>query len=119
MGRPSDALYRALAFEQLETKRSPAALLLAVASADEDTHAAVEETIPERNVDVSCHWRQTHSAEQLLHFVEQQAGPGSSRPWTTPRASECSSADEMMKLQDDALKSILVSKSVQPSRVEM
>ena len=104
--------YRVLAFEQLETKRSPAALLLAVAPLDDDTHAASEYEVQQRNVDSSGYWRQHHSSEQILHFIEQQSGQGSFRPWATPDTSECTSADQMMKLQDDALRTILIAESL-------
>jgi len=109
--KPND-LYRVLAFEQLETKRSPASLLVALAPADDDLHADSESAVQQRCVDSSAAWHHHHSAEEILRFVERQTVHGSFRPWTSPTPGDCAGADQMMKLQDDDLRAIVIAESL-------
>jgi hypothetical protein len=100
---------RILAFERLETKASPASLLIAIAPLDPADHEQVEPVVQNSRsalVDASTNWQYHHSVSTLLQFVEEQTRPATGEPegaGRLPSQDACESADAMMKLDDPDL----------------
>ena len=102
---------RKLSFEQLESKRSPTSLLLAMAPAAEESQRAFEEAAAECLVasEAADHWRFHHDTEKLLTFVEQETRPTpEDQPHPRPTEEACQMSDEMMKLDHPDLRCLVV-----------
>jgi hypothetical protein len=106
---------RTLAFERLETKATPAVLLVALAPLDDATHERVEPVVQDESeslgpVDTSANWQFCHSVVTLLQFVDEHTMPGAreSAVCSPPTWDQCHSADEMMKLQDRDLRTLVM-----------
>jgi hypothetical protein len=106
---------RTLAFERLETKATPAALLVALAPLDDATHERVEQAVPDATgaihaVDTSSNWQFCHSVVTLLQFVDECTLPGAPdlAVCSPPTWDQCQTADEMMKLHDHELRTLVM-----------
>ncbi len=116
---------RTLAFERLETKATPAALLIAIAPLDEATHERVECVVQYNSeslieVDTSTNWQFSHSVYTLLQFVDEHTLQRSrdSAVCAPPTWDQCHSADEMMKLQDRDLRALVMAARFETARFE-
>ena len=102
--------------ERLEDKRSPASLLLILAPAAEQVHEAIESQPERLTTDASTNWSFHHPTRQLLSFVEAETQL--SRPpcqgGELPTPEQCRCADEMMKLQDEELRALVLTALLQP-----
>ncbi len=113
---------RTLSFERLETKATPAALLVALAPLDEATHERVETIAQDTSaslvvVDISANWQFCHSVVTLLQFVDEHTDPEAreSAVCSSPTWDQCHSADEMMKLQDRDLRALVMADGLDSS----
>ena len=109
---------RTLTFERLETKAAPAALLIALAPADDGLHERAESSAESRvapiaEVDTSGNWQFAHSPITLLRFVEENTYPHSQEATvcSAPTWDECSTADEMMQLKDADLQALVIAQA--------
>jgi hypothetical protein len=110
---------RTLTFERLETKATPAALLIAVAPLDDASHDRLEPILQcdkqlqsdQHSANVSStNWQFSHSVGTLLQFVDQNTPPTASETevCAPPTWDQCRSADEMMKLHDRELRELVM-----------
>lgn len=101
---------RILAFEQLERKASPSSLLLLVA--ESDGAFPVEEMQREIGLErewAASNWRHRISTAGLLRFIENNTSDTThDRPASAPTAIESEAADQMMRLDDTELRSMIV-----------
>ena len=99
---------RVLAFERLERKASPCSLLLLVASTDAVPEESQREVGLEK-VSAASNWTHRVSTTELLTFIEANTSEATpDRPAQTPTSTESVTADEMMKLDDTDLRSMIV-----------
>ena len=107
---------RTLTFERLETKATPAALLIAVAPLDDAAHDRLEPVMQSMHSDSqsenvsSTNWQFSHSVGTLLQFVDQHTPPTASETevGAPPTWDQCRGADDMMKLQDRELRALVM-----------
>jgi hypothetical protein len=62
------------------------------------------------NTEPSSHvWHPTHSADELLHFIDEHTYPERAvvRSLPAPTPVQCAAADEMMKLDDVELRDLV------------
>ena len=127
MPKPSSRK-RTLAFERLESKHVPAALLVALAPLDDDSHQRLEpilhasadssarapQTVPADPDRQSGHWQFVHSVGALLEFVDQHTNSAASEPelCAAPTWDQCRAADEMLQLRDEALRTIVMTENL-------
>ena len=100
---------RILGFERLERKASPCSLLLHVAAAE---HGLTEEVQREVGLErdwASGNWKHQIATADLLRFIEGNTSDiKHDRPGQIPTSNESETADEMMKLDDIDLRSMIV-----------
>lgn len=116
---------RTLTFERLETKATPAALLIAMAPLDDASHDQIEPVAQDSNqslIDSSTNWQFSHSVGTLLQFVDENTNASqehAASPNALPRShdsqvcapptwDQCRGADEMMKLHDRELQALVM-----------
>ncbi len=107
---------RRLAFELLEPKSSPSALLLALAPLDEPDHRAIESA---RTMYSSTH--AVHEANAgLLKFIERntQSHKGAPVTMALPTQEETSATDKMMQATDTDLRTTLITELLDASSVD-
>jgi hypothetical protein len=120
---------RTLTFERLETKATPAALLIAVAPLEDAVHDRLEPIIlgdsrtqtDQQSANVSStNWQFSHSVGTLLQFVDQNTPPtaGGTSMCAPPTWDQCRSADEMMKLQDRELRALVMAENLETTNLE-
>jgi len=100
---------RILAFERLERKASPCSLLLHVADADDGLAEEAQSEVGRERDWASSNWTHQFSTSDLLLFIEENTSEATTdRPAQTPTSTESETADEMMKLDDTQLRSMIV-----------
>ncbi len=112
---------RRLAFELLETKASPSALLLALAPLDESDQRWLEAERAMFAAPTTDAARPTHDANTgLLEFIDQNTRRPSDSPppWPAPTAAQATAADNMMTVTDSDLRSLLISELLSGTAVE-
>lgn len=109
---------RMLTFEQLETKATPAALLIALAPLNDSIHEHVESAVQNQvetitAVDTSGNWQFCHSVITLLRFVEENTLPEGHEAavCSPPTWDQCRTADEMMQLKDADLRTLVIAEN--------
>lgn len=111
---------RTLTFERLETKNVPAALLVALAPLAEEDHQQLEPILKSEAFrattpsPTSDHWQFSHSTGALLAFVDQHTrGTASeSEVCSPPTWDQCRASDDMLRLRDDELRTIVMTANV-------
>jgi hypothetical protein len=102
---------RVLAFEQLELKASPSSILLLLATGGEQDEATSEvcASASATSGDSASTWRFAHDTQALLRFIDDNTvGNHSVIETELPTETECAAADEMMKLDDTDLRTMIV-----------
>lgn len=109
---------RTLAFEQLETKATPSSLLLVLAPASDAVHGAFERVEQVRageadspsTGDTSSHWHFQITTLDLLRFVDEQTAVKDADHGVAPHPTpeDCQHVDVMMRLTNDALRSLVI-----------
>jgi hypothetical protein len=109
--------HRQLAFERLESKSAPSSLLLLLATQAElnclsdevlcDIPSCSSATVQT----IASKWQFDHSPQVLIDFISANTSqsPAELETWTPPTQADCDSADEMMKLEDEALHTLILS----------
>ena len=108
---------RILAFERIEQKASPCSLLLLVADADDGCLADQVQREGERDATAS-HWQHQFSTSELLRFIETNTSDAAhDLPAPMPTSTSSEAADEMMKLDDSDLRSMIVFAAMEVSAI--
>lgn len=113
---------RILAFERLESKATPSSLLLVLAPMHDGAHGALEQALHDPTssagsfpaVDASANWQFSVSTVELLHFVETNSYHTRVDTIEVPMPSveHCRCADEMMRLGDPDVRSMVIADSL-------
>lgn len=102
---------RILRFERLEPKASPCSLLLLLAP--QADHQPTDEVV---EVDrglwtteiVASNWRYEHSSDEVLQFIHDNTSSVDDRELQRPTSTASTTADEMMRLDDIELRTLIV-----------
>lgn len=101
---------RVLRFERLEPKAAPCSLMLLLSSTAEDySHVELVDSQYGASAEhVSSGWTYEHTTEQILRFIRSNTSQQEDRAITQPTDAQSSAADQMMKLDDIELRSLIV-----------
>lgn len=112
---------RVLTFERLERKATPTSLLLVLAPMHDGAHVALEDSLHASSasdslpaIDTSTNWHFSVSTAELLHFVATNSQPTRDDSVFTPypTTEHCRCADEMMRLGDSDMRSLVIAESL-------